>query len=106
MWGWARGVTPTAGNAYSEEEAQPFYVNAPFRYRDGAQRDIANAHSLRAELFQQITGTPTLESDWQVLLNVFAHELERATRVVYRCSLMMSSRRCVPCTGGSRVPMP
>ena len=42
---------PTAGNAYSEEEAQPFYVNAPFGIVLVHNGNLTNAHALRAELF-------------------------------------------------------
>ena len=42
---------PTAGNANSEEEAQPFYVNAPFGIVLVHNGNLTNAHALRAELF-------------------------------------------------------
>ena len=44
--------------------------------------NLTNAHSLRAELFQTDHRHTNTESDSEVLLNVFAHELERATRGV------------------------
>ncbi|MBA3591113.1 MAG: amidophosphoribosyltransferase, partial [Methylibium sp.] len=42
---------PTAGNAYNEEEAQPFYVNAPFGLVLVHNGNLTNAHALRTELF-------------------------------------------------------
>jgi amidophosphoribosyltransferase len=71
---------PTAGNAYSEEEAQPFYVNAPFGIVLVHNGNLTNAHALRAELFSTDHRHTNTESDSEVLLNVLAHELERSTR--------------------------
>ena len=73
---------PTAGNAYSEEEAQPFYVNAPFGIVLVHNGNLTNAQALRAELFSTDHRHINTESDSEVLLNVLAHELERATRGV------------------------
>ena len=71
---------PTAGNAYSEEEAQPFYVNAPFGIVMVHNGNLTNAQNLRAELFSTDHRHTNTDSDSEVLLNVFAHELEVATR--------------------------
>jgi len=73
---------PTAGNAYSEEEAQPFYVNAPFGIVLVHNGNLTNAHALKAELFSTDHRHINTESDSEVLLNVFAHELEKSTRGV------------------------
>lgn len=73
---------PTAGNAFSEEEAQPFYVNAPFGLVLVHNGNLTNAHALRAELFSTDHRHTNTESDSEVLLNVLAHELERSTRGV------------------------
>ncbi|HEY2256980.1 MAG TPA: amidophosphoribosyltransferase [Variovorax sp.] len=71
---------PTAGNAYSEEEAQPFYVNAPFGIVLVHNGNLTNAHALRAELFSTDHRHTNTESDSEVLLNVLAHELDKVTR--------------------------
>ena len=71
---------PTAGNAFSEEEAQPFYVNAPFGIVLVHNGNLTNAQALRAELFSIDHRHINTESDSEVLLNVVAHELEKTTR--------------------------
>lgn len=71
---------PTAGNAHSEEEAQPFYVNAPFGITLAHNGNLTNAQALKAELFSADHRHINTESDTEVLVNVFAHELERTTR--------------------------
>jgi len=71
---------PTAGNAYSEEEAQPFYVNAPFGIVLVHNGNLTNAHSLRAELFSTDHRHINTESDSEVLLNVLANEIDHSTR--------------------------
>ena len=71
---------PTAGDAYNEEEAQPFYVNAPFGIVLVHNGNLTNADALKAELFTTDHRHINTESDSEVLLNVLAHELGRATR--------------------------
>ena len=71
---------PTAGNAYSEEEAQPFYVNAPFGLVLVHNGNLTNAHALKSEMFLTDHRHINTESDSEVLLNVLAHELEKTTR--------------------------
>ncbi|HET9645809.1 MAG TPA: amidophosphoribosyltransferase, partial [Burkholderiaceae bacterium] len=71
---------PTAGNAYSEEEAQPFYVNAPFGIVLVHNGNLTNAHALKQQLFDIDRRHINTESDTEVLINVLAHELERAAR--------------------------
>ena len=71
---------PTAGNAYSEEEAQPFYVNAPFGIVLVHNGNLTNAQALKSELFLTDHRHINTESDSEVLLNVLAHEIETVTR--------------------------
>jgi amidophosphoribosyltransferase len=71
---------PTAGNAFSEEEAQPFYVNAPFGIVLVHNGNLTNAQALKHELFTVDHRHINTESDSEVLLNVLAHEIERTSR--------------------------
>ena len=71
---------PTAGNAYSEEEAQPFYVNAPYGIVLVHNGNLTNAQALKQELFDIDRRHINTESDTEVLINVLAHELELSAR--------------------------
>jgi len=69
---------PTAGNAYSEEEAQPFYVNAPFGIVMAHNGNLTNAQALRRDMVERNHRHINTDSDSEVLLNVLAHEIGRA----------------------------
>jgi amidophosphoribosyltransferase len=71
---------PTAGNAFSEEEAQPFYVNAPFGIVLVHNGNLTNVPVLKEQLFSADHRHINTESDTEVLINVLAHELEKTTR--------------------------
>jgi amidophosphoribosyltransferase len=71
---------PTAGNAYSEEEAQPFYVNAPFGIVLVHNGNLTNASALKGELVDIDRRHINTTSDTEVLINIVAHELALATR--------------------------
>jgi amidophosphoribosyltransferase len=71
---------PTAGNAYSEEEAQPFYVNAPFGIVLVHNGNLTNAGTLKSELALIDRRHINTDSDTEVLINILAHELEVAAR--------------------------
>ncbi|MDO9315531.1 MAG: amidophosphoribosyltransferase [Burkholderiaceae bacterium] len=71
---------PTAGNAYSEEEAQPFYVNAPFGIVLVHNGNLTNAVTLKNELARIDRRHINTDSDTEVLINILAHELELAAR--------------------------
>ncbi|MEP7280997.1 MAG: amidophosphoribosyltransferase [Rubrivivax sp.] len=71
---------PTAGSAYSEEEAQPFYVNAPFGIVLVHNGNLTNASVLRQQLIDVDRRHINTDSDTEVLINVLAHELDAAAR--------------------------
>jgi amidophosphoribosyltransferase len=70
---------PTAGSSSSEEEAQPFYVNAPFGITLAHNGNLTNAEELKTELFKIDRRHINTSSDTEVLVNVLAHELQEAT---------------------------
>ncbi len=69
---------PTAGNAGNPEEAQPFYVNAPFGIVLGHNGNLTNASTLQDEMYRKDRRHINTESDSEVLLNVFANELQKS----------------------------
>jgi amidophosphoribosyltransferase len=69
---------PTAGSD-SEEEAQPFYVNAPFGIILAHNGNLTNSEQLKIELFKNDRRHINTDSDSEVLLNVLAHEIQEAT---------------------------
>lgn len=70
---------PTQGNADSNEESQPFYVNAPYGIMFVHNGNLTNAEALKQELYDADRRHINTTSDSEVLLNVFADELSRLT---------------------------
>ncbi len=67
---------PTAG-CTSSAEAQPFYVNSPFGLTLAHNGNLTNTEQLKKELYQQDQRHINTDSDSEILLNVFAHELQQ-----------------------------
>ncbi|HTJ96787.1 MAG TPA: amidophosphoribosyltransferase [Rhodocyclaceae bacterium] len=79
-WGLGHCRYPTAGSAYNAAEAQPFYVNSPFGLMLAHNGNLTNAEQLKQDMFLQDLRHMNTNSDSEVLLNVFAHELQAASK--------------------------
>ncbi|MFK7962563.1 MAG: amidophosphoribosyltransferase [Burkholderiaceae bacterium] len=67
---------PTAGTSGKLEEAQPFYVNAPFGITFSHNGNVTNSSQLKEEMFRLDRRHINTDSDSEVLLNVFANALQ------------------------------
>ena len=71
---------PTAGGA-GKEFAQPYYVNSPYGISLAHNGNLTNTKQLASELFHAEMRHLTTDSDSEVLLNIFAHELGKQREI-------------------------
>jgi amidophosphoribosyltransferase len=92
---------PTQGSS-GTALAQPFYVNSPYGIALAHNGNLTNANKLTAELFRSDLRHLNTDSDSEVLLNVFAHELQRLGKLVPEPEDIFSAVEAVHtrCEGG------
>ncbi|MEM7293653.1 MAG: class II glutamine amidotransferase, partial [Pseudomonadota bacterium] len=93
---------PTAGCS-SSAEAQPFYVNSPYGIVMAHNGNLTNADELQSALFESDLRHINTTSDSEVLLNVFAHELQEqisSTRLLPEDVFAAVSAVHKRCSGG------
>jgi amidophosphoribosyltransferase len=95
---------PTAGVS-SSAEAQPFYVNSPYGITLAHNGNLTNSSQLKQELFEDELRHINTESDSEVLLNVFAHELQRLGKLRINANDIFAAAERVyeRCSGGFAV---
>jgi len=72
---------PTAGGA-GKEFAQPMYVNSPYGISLAHNGNLTNSKVLARELFHAEMRHLNTDSDSEVLLNIFAHELGKQRAIL------------------------
>lgn len=71
---------PTQGCASSNQESQPFYVNAPYGIMFAHNGNLTNAEEVKDNLWNVDRRHINTTSDSEVLLNVLADELSQAVK--------------------------
>ncbi|MFK7831127.1 MAG: amidophosphoribosyltransferase [Congregibacter sp.] len=89
---------PTAGSG-GTANAQPFYVNSPYGIALAHNGNLTNSDELRQALFQSEMRHLNTDSDSEVLLNVFAHELQARGKLTLEAADLFAAvsevhRRC------------
>lgn len=71
---------PTAGSS-GPAQAQPLYVNSPYGIALAHNGNLTNSEELSAEIFRDDKRHLNTDSDSEVLLNIFAHELQNLNKM-------------------------
>lgn len=92
---------PTAGSS-SSAEAQPFYVNSPYGITLAHNGNLTNVEQLSREIYESDLRHINTNSDSEVLLNVFAHELALGGKLQPSADDIFAAVRAVHqrCRGG------
>ncbi len=90
---------PTAGSS-GPALAQPFYVNSPYGIALAHNGNLTNSQQLSNEIFESDLRHLNTDSDSEVLLNVFAHELQVQGQLIPQAADIFAAvsgvhRRCV-----------
>ncbi|MGV8442329.1 amidophosphoribosyltransferase, partial [Pseudomonas aeruginosa] len=95
---------PTAGSS-SSAEAQPFYVNSPYGITLAHNGNLTNVEQLAKEIYESDLRHVNTNSDSEVLLNVFAHELAVRNKLQPTEEDIFAAVSCVHdrCVGGYAV---
>lgn len=89
----------TTGRASSSDEAQPFYVNSPYGISLIHNGNLVNAEELKKELFQEDLRHINTGSDSEILLNVFANELDGGIKLTKEDIFLAVQRVHSRCNG-------
>jgi len=92
---------PTAGCATSAE-AQPLYVNSPYGIVLAHNGNLTNKDQLKTELYRTDRRHINTSSDSEILLNVFAHELQKSVNEKLNADTVFSAIETLykRCQGG------
>ncbi len=85
------------------DEAQPFYVNSPYGIALAHNGNLINTEALRQQVFEADRRNINTDSDSEVLLNVFAYELDAQRMLTPEAAIRAVAGVHRRCKGGYAV---